>query len=45
VAKNQSFDKKRYPYKFEFTAVEPEETVNSPFEVTPKNIVVNARSI
>lgn len=45
VAKNQSFDKKRYPYKFQFTALEPEETQNSPFEVFPKSVIINARSI
>ena len=44
VVKNQSFDKKRYPYKFKFTAIEPEESQNSPFEVNPKSVVVNARS-
>lgn len=45
VIKNQSFDKKRYPYKFKFTALEPDESLSSPFEVTPKNVVVNARSL
>ena len=45
VVKNQSFDKKHLPYKFRFTALEPEESQNSPFEVAPKNVVVNARSI
>lgn len=44
VVKNQSFDKKRYPYKFQFTALEPEESQSSPFEVAPKSVVVNARS-
>ena len=33
------------PYKFRFTALEPEESRNSPFEVEPKSVVVNARSI
>ena len=45
VVKNTSFDKKRLPYKFRFTALEPDESLNSPFEVTPKQVVVNARSI
>ena len=45
VIKNQSFDKKRYPYKFKFTALEPDESLSSPFEVNPKNVLVNARSI
>lgn len=44
VVKNQSFDKKHLPYKFQFTAFEPEESLNSPFEVQPKSVVVNARS-
>ena len=43
--KNQSFDKKRLPYKFQFTAMEPDESLNSPFEVQPKAVVVNARSV
>ena len=45
VVKNQSFDKKHLPYKFRFTALEPEESQSSPFEVAPKQVVVNARSI
>ena len=45
VVKNQSFDKKRLPYKFQFTAMEPDESLNSPFEVQPKGVVVNARSV
>jgi len=45
VINNQSFDKKRLPYKFKFTALEPEESQSSPFEVQPKSVVVNARSI
>lgn len=45
MIKNQSFDKKLLPYKFHFTALEPDESQNSPFEVAPKNVVVNARSI
>jgi len=45
VIKNQSFDKKRHPYKFKFAALEPEESQNSAFEVVPKQVLVNARSI
>jgi hypothetical protein len=45
VVKNQSFDKKRHPFKFKFTALEPEESLNSAFEVAPKHVLVNARSI
>ena len=36
VVKNSSFDKKMLPYKFRFTALEPEESLGSPFEVQPK---------
>lgn len=45
MVKNQSFDKKRLPYKFQFTAMEPDESLNSAFEVQPKGVVVNARSV
>lgn len=31
VVKNQSFDKKKYPFKFNFKAVEPAESKNSAF--------------
>ena len=43
--KNQSFDKKKYPFKFNFSAVEPEESKSSAFEITPKNIAMGPRSI
>ena len=36
IIKNVSFDKKRNPYKFNFVALEPEESANSAFEINPK---------
>lgn len=44
IEKNQSFDKKKYPFKFNFSAVEPAETFNSAFEIQPKKITVGPRS-
>lgn len=44
IEKNQSFDKKKFPFKFNFTAVEPAETKNSAFEITPKKVTVECRS-
>lgn len=31
IEKNQSFDKKKFPFKLNFSAVEPEESKNSAF--------------
>ena len=39
-----SFDRKRYPYKFNFNAVEPEESQNSAFDINPKSLAVPSRS-
>ena len=36
VAKNFSFDRKENPFKFDFEAVEPQESTDSAFEVEPK---------
>ncbi len=44
VAKNTSFDKRKFPYKFNFSAIEPHETTNSAFEIVPKNVSVACRS-
>jgi len=44
IEKNQSFDKKKYPFKFNFAAVEPAETKNSAYEITPKRATVECRS-
>jgi len=45
IAKNQSFDKVKYPFKFDFQALEPAESVNSCFAIQPKNVAVPARSV
>lgn len=45
IAKNQSFDKAKYPFKFDFQALEPGESVNSCFAIQPKNVAVAARSV
>jgi hypothetical protein len=45
IAKNGSFDKGKYPFKFEFEANEPAESHNSCFKITPKNVAVASRSI
>jgi len=44
IIKNQSFDKRKFPFKFNFQAVEPEESHTSAYEIVPKNVVVAARS-
>lgn len=44
VARNTSFDKKKFPYKFAFTAIEPEQTQDSAFEITPKEVAVGSRA-
>jgi len=44
IEKNQSFDKKKFPFKFNFTALEPAETKNSAFEISPKKTTVACRS-
>ncbi len=43
VAKNFSYDRKENPFKFDFQAIEPEESQNSAFEITPKQYVVGSR--
>jgi hypothetical protein len=40
---NQSFDKKKHPFKFNFSAVEPEEAKNSVFEITPRQVIISAK--
>lgn len=45
IAKNQSFDKAKYPFKFDFQALEPAESINSCFAIQPKNVAVAARSV
>mmetsp|Transcript_13740 Transcript_13740/g.13453 ORF Transcript_13740/g.13453 Transcript_13740/m.13453 type:complete len:191 (+) Transcript_13740:317-889(+) len=43
VEKNLSYDRKENPFKFEYQAIEPEESLNSAFEVSPKTYVVGSR--
>ena len=45
LSKNTSFDKKKFPYKFNWKALEPEETKGSAFEVQPKIATVASRSV
>jgi len=43
--RNNGFDSKENPYKFNFNVIEPEESKNSAFEVAPKNSVLGPREI
>lgn len=43
VAKNFSYDRRDNPYKFNFEAIEPEESLDSAFEIQPKNLQVGPR--
>jgi hypothetical protein len=45
VVKNFGFDSAENPYKFNFSAIEPEESKGSPFEVAPKNSILGPREI
>jgi hypothetical protein len=45
VVRNNGFDSKENPYKFNFTVIEPEESKNSAFEIAPKNSVLGPREI
>ena len=36
IVRNNGFDAQENPFKFNFTAIEPEESKNSAFEVSPK---------
>ena len=45
IVKNNGFDSKENPYKFNFNVIEPEESKNSAFEVAPKNSVLGPREI
>lgn len=35
IIKNQGFDSKEMPFKIDLTAIEPEPSMNSPFEIYP----------
>lgn len=45
VTKNFSFDRKENPYKFDFTANEPEDSKDSAFEIFPKSLAVGSKEI
>jgi hypothetical protein len=38
IAKNFSYDRRDNPFKFNFEALEPEESLDSAFEIQPKNL-------
>jgi len=44
VIKNFAFDKAENPFKFEFTAIEPEPSADSAFKIEPARCVVGPRS-
>mmetsp|Transcript_3584 Transcript_3584/g.2613 ORF Transcript_3584/g.2613 Transcript_3584/m.2613 type:complete len:80 (+) Transcript_3584:461-700(+) len=43
VEKNLSYDRKEQPFKFEYEALEPPESQNSAFEVSPKVYTIGSR--
>ncbi len=43
--RNFGFDAAENPYKFNFTAIEPEESKGSAFEIAPKNSILGPREI
>ena len=43
VQKNLSYDRKENPFKFEYDAIEPEESRNSAFEISPKVYTIGSR--
>ena len=45
VIRNQSYDKKRVPFKFNWKALEPPESQASPFEIQPKQSTIQSRSM
>ena len=44
IIKNTSYDKTTLPFKFNFSALEPEESFESAYEVVPKRATVEPRS-
>jgi hypothetical protein len=44
IVKNFAFDKAENPFKFEFTAIEPEPSKNSAFKIEPEECTVGPRS-
>lgn len=45
VIKNMSFDRRDNPFKFNFDVIEPEESRDSAFEISPKSLILNSREI
>jgi len=45
IGKNFSYDRKDNPFKFNFEAIEPEESHDSAFEIQPKSVQVGPREI
>lgn len=45
VVRNFGFDSLENPYKFNFSAIEPEESKGSAFEIAPKNSILGPREI
>lgn len=43
IGKNFSYDRKENPYKFNFEAIEPEESHDSAYEIQPKSLTVGPR--
>jgi hypothetical protein len=43
--KNFGFDSQENPYKFNFAAIEPEESKGSAFEIAPKCSILGPREI
>jgi hypothetical protein len=43
IVRNNGFDSSENPYKFNFAAIEPEESKNSAFEISPKSSVMGPR--
>jgi len=43
IVPNSAFDYKDQPFKLEFTRIEPEESYNSPFEIEPKECIIQSK--
>lgn len=43
IVKNFSYDRKDNPFKFNFEAIEPEESKDSAFEIQPKDSIIGPR--
>lgn len=43
IDKNTGFDSEENPYKLKFDLIEPEPTMDSPFEIEPRTVIIPAR--